>query len=304
MKLLLSNAYIAWSNAIKYHDYIYSGRATLINQKHFVSSLHNAVELFLKQLLIINNDKDIINKFYKPASNSLKTAFNNATDLNSFFESIPCGEENSFETINFFKLINKKMVELLKNESEENQSEELEELKNSLSMLNNLRNSEMHFFIKNNFLSEANFIQLHNFMIHFYEKLEDKNLLPYWGSPAPYSFYSNLLFQSETLKNFSYHDALKNNPIASKIAEIINNSNSSLSNERIRSTDDIYEIIRTENEINDYGFDLDEIFDICDMFLRLDCISVNKIEEDFEPYYESEIGWINPQTYYFINVNL
>lgn len=300
MELLLSNAYIAWINAIKYHDYIYFGRATLINQKHFVSSLHNAVELFLKQLLINNNDKDIINKFYSSASNNLKTVFNNSTDLNSFFESIPCGEENSFETIKFSKLIKEKIAELLKDESKE-----LAELKRCLLQLNKLRNSEMHFLIKNNFLSEANFIQLHNFMIHFYEKLEDKELLPYYGESNKFSFYSNLSFKSEPLKNFSYHDALKNNPIASKIAEIINNSNpTSLLNERIRSTDDIYTIVCTENEINDYGFDLSEIFDICDMFLRLDCISVNKFEEDLEPYYEPEIGWITPETYCFINVNL
>ena len=58
-QILLDNAYEAWKNAILYHDKIKKGYSTLEYQKGFVSSLHNAVELFLKQIMLNNNDHDV-----------------------------------------------------------------------------------------------------------------------------------------------------------------------------------------------------------------------------------------------------
>lgn len=42
--------------SIRYCDYILEGKATLEYRKHFVSALHNAVELFVKQLMLNNTD--------------------------------------------------------------------------------------------------------------------------------------------------------------------------------------------------------------------------------------------------------
>lgn len=47
--ILRDNALEAWAMAIKYCEAILEGKATLEYRKHFVSSLHNAVELFIKQ---------------------------------------------------------------------------------------------------------------------------------------------------------------------------------------------------------------------------------------------------------------
>lgn len=52
-KILLDNALVAWANAIRYCDQILAGKITLEVRKNFVSSLHNAVELFFKQIIVL-----------------------------------------------------------------------------------------------------------------------------------------------------------------------------------------------------------------------------------------------------------
>lgn len=47
-KILLENALESWASAIYYCDEIIAGKATLSNKKHFVNSLQNAIELFVK----------------------------------------------------------------------------------------------------------------------------------------------------------------------------------------------------------------------------------------------------------------
>ena len=54
--VLMENAFEAWAAAIRFCDDIKDGKATLLYQKNFVSSLHNAVELIMKQMLLNDND--------------------------------------------------------------------------------------------------------------------------------------------------------------------------------------------------------------------------------------------------------
>lgn len=54
--ILQDNALESWAMSIKYSNFILNGKATLQYRKQFVSSLHNAVELFIKQLMLDNND--------------------------------------------------------------------------------------------------------------------------------------------------------------------------------------------------------------------------------------------------------
>lgn len=54
--ILQDNALESWAMAIKYSNFILNGKAILQYRKQFVSSLHNAVELFIKQLMLDNND--------------------------------------------------------------------------------------------------------------------------------------------------------------------------------------------------------------------------------------------------------
>ena len=49
--ILMDNAFEAWAAAIRFCNDIKDGKATLQYQKNFVSSLHTAVELIMKQMM-------------------------------------------------------------------------------------------------------------------------------------------------------------------------------------------------------------------------------------------------------------
>ena len=54
--ILTENAELAWRAALVYRDLLLDGRDTVQNKKNFVSSLHNAVELYSKQNMIFDNN--------------------------------------------------------------------------------------------------------------------------------------------------------------------------------------------------------------------------------------------------------
>ena len=92
-------------------------------------------------------------------------------------------------------------------------------VKSALSLLNKLRNSEMHFFIdKNTFLLEKEFQQLHNFMIVFYDILHFYSLLPFWGKFERWE-YAKLQFDRQTLIDFTYRKAVRNTGFVKKLKE-------------------------------------------------------------------------------------
>lgn len=51
-QILIDNALESWNSAILYANDIMKGMATLKYRKNFVASLHNATELFIKQLML------------------------------------------------------------------------------------------------------------------------------------------------------------------------------------------------------------------------------------------------------------
>ena len=55
-KILLDNAYESWMDATEYATMILDGVSTLGYKKKFVASLHNAVELFIKQIMLDSCD--------------------------------------------------------------------------------------------------------------------------------------------------------------------------------------------------------------------------------------------------------
>lgn len=76
-------------------------------------------------------------------------------------------------------------------------------VKTALSLLNKLRNSEMHFFIdKDTFFLEKEFRQLHNFMIVFYNILPFYSLLPFWGRFERWE-YAKLQIDRHPLSDFT-----------------------------------------------------------------------------------------------------
>ena len=168
--ILMDNAFEAWAVAIRYCNDIKDGKATLQYQKNFVSSLHNAVELIMKQMLLNNNDHKVA-EIRKPSNEvdaKLLLDYFQATDLNCFFDSLSDDELSKFHTIQFGELISqhKKIFG--------SSLQPKETLKTELELLQQLRNNETHFMIsQDSFLSEENFRVLHNFMIRFYKIMKD-----------------------------------------------------------------------------------------------------------------------------------
>ena len=151
-QILLENAYEAWKNAISYHDKIQNGYSSLEYQKGFVSSLHNSVELFLKQIMLNKNDHEVawIGKVKSKEDAQLQLDYYNSKDLNEFFSNLSSCKLNKFYSIEFGNLINKIYNLITINETDKN------DFTTALKSLQSLRNNETHFYInENNYLSDA-----------------------------------------------------------------------------------------------------------------------------------------------------
>ena len=279
--VLMENAFEAWAAAIRFCDDIKDGKATLQYQKNFVSSLHNAVELIMKQMLLNDNDHRVaeVRKAKNEADAKLLLDYFKATDLNSFFDTLSNEDLSKFNTIQFNELISlhKKLFgrSLAQGES----------LKTELELLQKLRNTETHFLIRQgSFLSEEDFCVLHNFMIRFYKIMEtwcpiDKDdyelyILPYWGDPiGADSIYG---FNREPLQSFSYETAVKNSKLAKKIAELLNG-------DYLYGAPDFSPYTITKDLIEQHmelSSQFDEIWSMVYMMQCLEMISVDEILDD------------------------
>ena len=106
-QVLMENALEAWGSAIKFCDYIKDGKCTLQYQKKFVSSLHNAVELIMKQMMLNNNDYRVANIRKVTNEEDARLLLDNyqASDLNRFFGHLSEEQLSKFRTISFDELI-------------------------------------------------------------------------------------------------------------------------------------------------------------------------------------------------------
>lgn len=215
--ILLNNAYESWALAVKTAHEIVSGMVTLQKRKQFVSSLHNAVELFLKQIMINKGDHRVAtvkaNKL-DPSGQPLATYYNN-NDLNTYFDSLTNDDAKKFMSIEFNELI-QIHKSLLDGYPFPNQSFSIE-----LGKLKDLRNSEMHFSIKDDlFLTCTEFVELYNFMIDFYGVLQMFNLIPTFSTPLEDT--SRLFFDVPKLNNnLSYEYILKTSAKANIVFNVV-----------------------------------------------------------------------------------
>ena len=184
------------------------GRSTLQNRKDFISNLQNSVELFMKQIMLNKKDYRVsevkkINSDGEPAS-----SYYNSQDLNVYFKNTPDDVMKLFYSIEFNKLceIHKEVLAGYLSEGQCFTSE--------LKLLRKLRNMETHFYIgPDDFLTESEFVTLHNFMIDFYGVLILSGLIP-----SKTIEYQHLEFNNSKLTAFSYVDAVKNIELVKKIA--------------------------------------------------------------------------------------
>ena len=104
MKILVNNAYEAWIRAIECADLLSQGFATLGLKKEFVSPLHNAVELFFKQIMINQRDYRVISFRKRNAGDSPYKEFLNSSDLNQYFK-VNSDKASKFISLNFQKIV-------------------------------------------------------------------------------------------------------------------------------------------------------------------------------------------------------
>lgn len=223
-KILIDNALESWSMAIYYCDQIMEGKATLLNRKYFVSSLQNAIELFLKQRMLDMCDYRVAEFCLSDSNGEPLRSYLSTKDLNSYFfnEYKDACAKRSPRTIGFNKIIeiHGEILGDFYREKESNGESSENNIKESLNVLRRIRNDETHFFIDaDEFLSEAQFQTLYNLMVDFYKVLQFFELLPFWGEP--FGEYRRFGFDREVLTDFSYKKQLKNSEFVKKLKEIV-----------------------------------------------------------------------------------
>lgn len=210
----MNNALESWAMAIHYCDEIMAGKATLMHRKYFVASLHNAVELFVKQRMLNICDYRVAEVRNNGANGEPLKSYLSAQDLNDYFDNV-CKTPNvmdKFYTIEFSKIrdIQKEIFSEFDSQNPNNK------FKMALNTLQKLRNSETHFFIDaDDFLNDTQFQDLYNLMVDFYAILKFYSLLPFWGEP--FGEYQRFAFDRLYLQNFSFRKQIKSSEFVVKL---------------------------------------------------------------------------------------
>lgn len=214
-QILLDNALVSWANAIRYCDQIRAGKITLEMRKNYVSALHNAIELFLKQVMLDNCDYRVATPRRIEVDGEPAKSFYAAGDLNAYFENLDSKTRNKFASIEFnvFYDLHKELLSAFLQPGAS--------FKEELRLVNELRNNETHFYIgRDEYLTENEFCTLYNFMADFYQVLHEYNLLPFWGEAG--DEHQKLSFERQPLTSFSYEKAVKSSTIVKTIAQTAN----------------------------------------------------------------------------------
>lgn len=213
-QILLDNALESWAMAIHYCDEIMCGKATLTNRKYFITSLQNAIELFVKQHMLNTNDYRVAEvKKYEADGEPLKS-YLMSTDLNEYFSSKNANEMKPFFTIEFSKIkeLQGKLFEEYYNQNPGKQAKVSE----ALSILKRLRNDETHFYISAmEFLTDAEYKELHNLMVTFCDILSHYHLLLHFG---PIQGEENrFAFNRPEISSFSYKAQVKSSAFVTEL---------------------------------------------------------------------------------------
>ena len=214
-QILRANALESWASAISYCNQIMDGNAILSNQKFFVSSLQNSIELFTKQHMLNKCDYRVIEFTRMDSSGEPLKSYLSANNLNDYMKN--CINDVKCKSIDFSKII-----DCFKEIFEEyfDQHNNTTTVKSALNRLKQLRNDETHFYIDGeDFLKEADFVSLFNLMVDFYEILKHYHLLPYnWNAQGE---NNRFVFNKNRISSFSYRAQLKQSQFVKKLKENI-----------------------------------------------------------------------------------
>ena len=275
-KILIANARESWSQACVYCNLILDGFITLQYKKMFVSSLHNSVELLMKQRMLDLNDFRVA-KIKKIDSNGiLAKTYYSSRNLNEYFKNngTKCNGKSLFYSIEFNELIeiNK---EIFKDFYEKNPNIK-GEISSALKLLNELRNDETHFYINDiDFLNGSEFKQLQIFMISFSSLLDNYNLLPTYSINVP-----NKILPNKNIPKISdYRIFLKNNENVKKIAKFLNGKNSRGGNDPFEITD--YLFFNTNFNTSSISCSYEEVVSLISGAIKYNLVKIkNKKEKD------------------------
>mgnify|MGYP000946547227 CR=1 FL=1 len=295
--VLSENAVEAWSIAKKYCLCIKNGLATLQYRKLFVTSLHNATELFIKAAMIKVNDLRVLIPSSVDSSGTPAKEYYSATDLNDFiYNEINNANGNfskKYKSCEFNKL-SEYHKDLFKTYYQNNPDAK-NVIGEALGTLKTLRNNETHFSIDSKeFLSEKEYVQLHNFMIEFYKLLKAEVLLPFVGEPIEQHKFM-LEFTETPLDNkrFSYKKALLDSENACEIAKQLYKMPCAVSLDNPFQIAD--NMIQYSGSLKDYD-SFDEILSYIHMMIEHDVLSVNEDIEEFkienETYHSTETNYV------------
>ena len=291
----MNNALESWGLSIRYCDEILAGKATLGNRKNFVSSLQNSIELFIKQYMLNIGDYRVSAPKDIDSDGEPMASYLSAKDLNGFFYDLQKNDEllmRKFYSAEFNKLVDwqKKLFDdyYQKNPLSKNV------VCDGLKVLKQLRNNETHFYIDEfDFLSENEFVMLHNTMVEFFKILVHYHLLNIWGKSS-HGEETRITFLREPLSSFSYKEQLKTSKYVAKLKQEIEN--------KMFPTgcgDDAYliaqDIVTWGENLNELNFD--ELWAYIQMLLKYKMLIIHEeVDEDvidgvpaFSPYREYEV---------------
>lgn len=293
--ILIDNALESWKSAIVYANDIVAGKSTLKYRKNFVSSLHNATELFIKQLMLDTGNHEVCKRVAKKEDpdGSLQIAMNAVTDLNDFFANLSQDNVKKYRSQSY-NFICKKSLSLFDTYYSTHPHDQ-SIVSDALETLRDLRNNETHFFIdKWTFLTESEFQKLYNFMIVFYRILKEYGLLPFWGEPS--KEYEDLDFNKSPLTSFSYKEALIRSNVLMKIAEVSDQLQMSWEAE---SAFEIAKAIVEHDDNAHWGERFDELWAYVETAMHYDLITINNVVVE----YDEPEGGKNTNIYYYICIN-
>lgn len=159
--------------------------------------------------MLNNKSYDVVkcynNKGDKEKNKEMFENFKNSENLNFFIKENP---DNWGIAISFSGILKKikSGVDFFTEFIQDNSNEFIDDFLGSLALLNNLRNSETHFFISATFLKDNEFVQLYNLMIDLTILFRHFNLINFGFSGEPLQDREDrlLLFKRQPLNPFIF----------------------------------------------------------------------------------------------------